>query len=676
MYKTTVFAIGCFFLLSTAIVNAQDKAPAKYGKISPADFDLAAGNLDSAANAVIIADVGSSSFEGNSKGWFTLEFHHYKRIKIRNKNGFDAGTVVIPLYVSGNATEKVQGLKAVTYNLENGKVVETKLDDKSVFVEKASKNWIYDKFTLPALKEGSIIEYSYTQTSDFLFNLQPWAFQGEYPCIWSEYEVAMPNFFQYVTLGQGYLKYDINTSSSRNVTFKVTIPSQTGGRDEPYSFDDNVADHRWVVKNAPALKRESYTTTLNNYIQKIEFQLARYSFPNSFTQERMGNWQTVSKELLESDDFGADLGRNNGWLDDDMKNITKGATNPRQKAEKIYAYVRDNLTSTASSGLYTASPLKTVFKNRSGNVAEINLLLTAMLLHEKIKADPIILSTRANGFTHELYPLLSRFNYVISRVTLDSAVFFLDASERWIGFGRLPAKCYNGHARVISKELPVPVYFDADSMTEFKATLAILTNEEKGALTGRLQSMPGYFESSSIREKVQDKGEPEFLKSLQSAYPGEAHLSHLTIDSLKQPEMSVVLSYNINIPLDSGTDLIYFNPLMSEGYKENPFKAAERRYPVEMPYAMDETFTLNMDVPTGYVVDEMPRSAKVLFNENEGFFEYLIVHQGDGIQLRSRIKLKKANFTPEDYGTLRDFFGFVVKKQSEQIVFKKKKPNT
>ena len=46
---------------------------------------------------------------------------------------------------------------------------------------------------------------------------------------------------------------------------------------------------------------------------------------------------------------------------------------------------------------------------------------------------------------------------------------------------------------------------------------------------------------------------------------------------------------------------------------------------------------------------------------------------GDAIQMRSRIKLNKANFKPEDYSTLRDFFAFIVKKHGEQIVFKKKK---
>ncbi len=80
-----------------------------------------------------------------------------------------------------------------------------------------------------------------------------------------------------------------------------------------------------------------------------------------------------------------------------------------------------------------------------------------------------------------------------------------------------------------------------------------------------------------------------------------------------------------------------------------------------------------MEIPDGYVVDELPKQTKVLFNDDEGFFEYLIAKSGDNIQFRSRIKLNKANFKPEDYASLRDFFGFIVKKQGEQIVFKKKK---
>jgi uncharacterized protein YfkK (UPF0435 family) len=92
-----------------------------------------------------------------------------------------------------------------------------------------------------------------------------------------------------------------------------------------------------------------------------------------------------------------------------------------------------------------------------------------------------------------------------------------------------------------------------------------------------------------------------------------------------------------------------------------------------MPYAFDDTYILNFDIPRGYVVDEAPKSVKVMFNADEGFFEYIIAISEDKIQLRSRVKLLKATYDPEDYSTLRDFYAMIVKKHAEQIVLKKKK---
>jgi hypothetical protein len=113
--------------------------------------------------------------------------------------------------------------------------------------------------------------------------------------------------------------------------------------------------------------------------------------------------------------------------------------------------------------------------------------------------------------------------------------------------------------------------------------------------------------------------------------------------------------------------------MMAEGYKDNYFKSAQRYYPVEMPYAMDEVYILNMEVPAGYVVDELPKSARVSLNDTDGMFEYLVSQSGDRIMLRSRIKLNKAYFHPSDYESLRGFFDHIVKKHAEVIVFKKKK---
>lgn len=666
---TAIFCLALSFQLS-----AQDKIPVKFGRVTPQDFNVTVTGPDSAAGAVVIADLGNSVFQGSTKGWFDLQFTRSCRIKILRQSGFDAATISIPLYISGNESQKISGLHAATYTLENGKVVETRVEDKAIFTDQLSKHWTEKKFTFPALKEGAIIEYTYTQTSPFLFELQPWAFQGKYPCLWSEYQAGMPNFFQYVTLGQGYRNFDVNTSSSAHTTFRLTFPGGAES-DDHETLDDEVVTHRWVMKNVPALKEEPYTTSISNYVSRLEFQLASYNFSTiHFYKDIMGNWVSVSEGLLKEDDFGADLDKGNSWMDDDLTSLLQGAKNDREKAQRIFAYVRDKYNCTGHSSLYIEDPLKTVFKNKHGSEAELNLLLVAMLRHEKIAADPVILSTRSNGFTNPIYPLLSRFNYVICRASIDSGRYYLDASEPWLGFGRLPERCYNGYARVLNKETPGAVSFDADSMREAKTTFVFISKEEKGGgLVGRLTSVPGFNEACGLRDKLKKTGRDEFFKTIRSAYTSEFAVDNLELDSLNRPDDPLQLAYDLTIRPDSNADLFYFNPMLGEGYKENPFKSAERQYPVEMPFVMNETYTLTMDIPEGYVVDELPKPAKVLFNENEGLFEYLIV-KGDGnIQFRSTIKFTKANFKPEDYSSLRDFFGYIVKKQSEQIVFKKKK---
>lgn len=664
---TCMAACGMFISLS-----AQDKSPVKFGKVSAEDFNLSKSRFDTGASAVVIADVGISSLEGNTKGSFSLIYKRQRRIKILNKNGFDAATESILLYSKGQSEEKLDNLKASTYNLENGKVVETKVDNSSIFKEKVSQNYVRKKFTFPAVKEGSIIEYSYIINSDFLFNLQPWYFQGDYPRLWSEYQVLIPDFFNYVFLSQGYHPYSISTSTSQFQSFSITEPGDVAGsHNQNFRLSGNVVNKRWVMQNVPALKEESYTSTLNNHIAKIEFQLSQIRYPDNPVREIMGNWITVSDEMMKDEYFGASIEKANNWLDDDLKTVDGAAKSDLEKAKNIYAYVRDHFTCTDHDAIHLDNSLKAVFKSKNGSVADINLLLIAMLRHENIKADPVLLSTRSHGFAHEIYPLMDRFNYVIAEIVIGDKPYYLDASRSELGFARLPLECYNGVARVINAQ-PRAVYFYADSLQEKKVTSVFIINNDKGQLEGSFQSMLGYNESISVRGKIKDKGKDEFFKKIRSSYGSDIHVAEVGVDSLKELEEPLQLHYTFT--MDNGNEeIMYFNPIMLEGYKDNIFKAAERFYPVEMPFTMNETFVFNMEIPKGYTVDELPKSSKVSFNENEGMFEYIIAKTENNIQLRSRVVLNKANFAPEEYNSLRDFFGYIVKKHSEQIVFKKKK---
>ena len=238
-------------------------------------------------------------------------------------------------------------LSAYTYNLENGKVVETKVAKSSVFTENRHKHWIINKFTFPALKEGSIIEYSYEVKSDFFFNLQPWVFQGGYPVLWSQYEAGIPEFFKYVILTQGYQPLYVNKVEQSQASFSFVSNDDSPAAiseamdnhtttHNAFKVEGSLDYHTWVMKNVPALSEEPYTITISNSIAKIELQLNQVAMPQQVPQNYMDTWEKVANELMLDAKFGLPIDRANNWLDKDLYDVVKNALTHQEKKLKEY----------------------------------------------------------------------------------------------------------------------------------------------------------------------------------------------------------------------------------------------------------------------------------------------------------------------------------------------------
>lgn len=661
---------------STAAVFAQQVPSFKFGKIGETDFNTKAYAIDTGAAAVVLADIGSTQIKGKDD-WFALEFKHYKRIHILKKSGYDIATVEIYLYTEGELEEKLDDLKAITYNLEDGKVVETKLNAKTqVFKDKLDKNRVVKKFTFPNIKEGSIIEYEYKITSDFMFNLQPWSFQGEAPALWSQYTVSLPQFMNYILISQGIQQFYLRDQKDKMGSYSVEMKNDprlgyASSSNQRINISCGVTDFRWVMKDVPAFRKEAFTSTWTNYISRLEFQLAGYRDP-LIEQKIMTTWPDLVQRILKREDFGQQLENTGDWLPGMVEPLITGAKTEKEKARKIYEYLRDNFTCTDHRQLFTERSLKKMAAMKNGGVAEVNLLMTAMLRQAGLKADPVLLSTRENGFVYEQYPVAGRFNYVISKVKVDGADMLLDASRPGMGFGKLHYDCYNGQARVMNEEATA-ITLKSDDLAEKNVVSYTINAEKNGKWTGQVNKLYGYYESIDIRRKLAVSGKEGLVKELAGLYGNEMLVSNLRIDSLEKLDESLTIRYDITYN-DELADILYINPVMVSRFKENPFKSANRQYPVEMPYKMDEQYVLNLQIPEGYVVEEMPKPVTIKLNPYDDIvFEYKIAQSGSTIMVRYKLEMKRAIFYPAEYNTIRDFFAALVAKHNEQIVLKRKK---
>lgn len=651
----------------------QTKYPTKFKKVAMEDFTPVSSVIDSSTDAVVLFDVASSDFEGNNAGDFSLIFKRHRRVLIKKRTAFDQATVSVPLFSLGSSTttEKLTDLQASTYYIDNGLIVEKKIEKTSILTEKVNRAVSLTKFTFPDVQQGCILDYSYVIKSPFYDRLKSWVFQGKHPILWSEYTVTIPHLFDYVTTQYGYLPYNVDTLSKKFQNYTINVPNTNAGMSsELYRFSGDAITNTWVIKNAPPFKDEPFVSTMDNHLTQVRFQLRAILYSESNIRNVVKDWPTTAEDLMKDEDFSKDIYSSNDWLNSQLATLSKDASG-LDLAMKIYAFVRDNYTCNDKDAQYLSQSLKKTFQEKSGNVADINLLLTAILRKAGLQAFPILLSTRDNGKVNDEVPLLSQYNYVISKLEIDGTVYLLDASESKAGFGHLTAACYNGTGRTIDK-MPYLVQLSADSVTNFNSINIKLKNGQDGKLTGNAYVQFGTFESIDYRNKYATSQPDEIVKSIGQEYSTIFKVSNLIMDDFKNYDAPLSMKYDLNTTgVDGDEEIIYFNPIITKGYTKNPFASASRLFPVEMPYCISDNYSLELEIPKGYSVDEIPKGARINFNDGEGIYEYLISKQDSIIKIRTKLFFKKANFPPDEYEVLRNFFGFIVKKQNEQIVFKK-----
>jgi hypothetical protein len=247
--------IPALYLLALCAISATaQKSPFKFGDIPMEDMRMTTYASDGSASAVILEDYGKA-YVTLSTVHASLVFERHTRIKILKKEGLSWADASIPLYHSGNGEERVSSLKAVTYNLEADKIVGTKMSKDGIFKEKFNRNINLQKFTLPNVREGSIIEISYNVNSEFLSNFPNWQFQYTIPVRHSEYWAIIPDFFVMEKYMQGYIG---------TTTFETTTRTKPGYSEKA---------HHWVIKNVPAFRSEPFMTSEQDYMSKVNFAL-------------------------------------------------------------------------------------------------------------------------------------------------------------------------------------------------------------------------------------------------------------------------------------------------------------------------------------------------------------------------------------------------------------------
>lgn len=646
----------------------------KFGKVSKEELSETVHPTEPSASAAVLYKKENIRFDFRQGEGFKQIRTIHERIKIYTKDGFDWATKKVRLYSpSSGESEKLFKLKAYTYNLENGKIKDDKLKKDGIFEEETNKYTKTTSFTMPNVQEGSVIEFSYEISSPYLA-IDDLDLQYTIPINVLDVTVKTPEYFIYnrvLNPQAAYMPKLSESSSTNNQSFTSKSAGLLNRFDDASVSQLSINEKVITINetNVPAVKSEPFIDNLNNYRAKLILELTAIKYPNEPYKNLGNTWDDVTKTIYKSDSFGEQLNKS-GYFESDIDALIANAESDGQKAFLIYNHVKSKVKWNGYIGFTSDIGVRKAYKDGAGNVADMNLMLVAMLRYAGIKANPVLVSTKSNGIP--LFPTRSGFNYVICIVENEGITSLLDATDPYATFNLLPERDLNWKGRVIRENgSSTWLNLTPNYVSQEVTSLNVKINPDL-SVEGKVRNQKSDYLAKAYRDRYATLADEAYIKALEEDQ-GELLVSELEVDGEHLPLEPVKINYTYQMDnaLEQIGDNIYFTPMLFLATTENPFKQDTRSLPIDLGYPRSFKHVVNIMLPEGYDVESVPDNSRLDFDNGRGSFTYMINRNGKFLKLTTELEISTSFINPQNYAYFKAFFAESVEKQNEKIVLKK-----
>ena len=672
MNQKTYFLSVCFYFLCITLSLAQ-KYPYKFGKVSLAEMEMDSCSFYPDAHSMVLAEKGvlSMSYD-NDKGW-KYSLHTTVRKKIFNSEDSDAGNIRLRIYTPerNSSKEEINSFKAYSYNKINGEIKREKINFKDVHMRKISKNYSELNYIIPNIKDGTVIEYQYKKHSDYITNLSTWYFQQlDIPVAYSEFSYTLPEWLNYQINQLG--NPNVGEWESKTKNEKILIRSRMENYLDPAlggnsgwtttAIPSSSKFRKGVFRNILPVIEEPYTSNLLDVPARLEFQLISIDYPNQPRNIIAGDYSKFNKELMDDASFGKRFNKGD-FLSDSFVTSLKNKS-LEERAVLIHAHLQKEVNWNNIHAYISRASFKSIYKNKEGNVADINLSLLAAYKAHGITAHPIILSTRGNGTPHQIYPNYDAFNYVIVWVEINGKSYFVDATST-LPFGELPIKCRNSKGWLVKEGGGRWINLKSQSRYGIKSLINIKVQSD--SLRIEVSQRRNNYASYGKIDDLNQYTEEELYEETQNDFI-DYHLNKINVNN-EGYGSPLTLSYSFSQAIEED-GIIYLAPLLMGVIDENPFVREERNAPIDFPYQLKMDVSVNIELPEGYTA-ELPNPSYIKLPNDGGEFRFICNQNSGRISMLSSFKMDQTYFLSTDYPSVKEFYALVADKNNELIVIRK-----
>lgn len=636
-----------FLIILLAVqVAAQETADQfykDYASPSPEDIDLKTCRFAPDAAAVILRKDATIIPDG-----YKMFSYIRTRIKILKQTGTGEGNIKIRYYHSGEV-EKIANLTAVTINYDaKGAKKMSPLSRKDIHYTKEDQYYSTITFSMPEVREGSIIEFSYISERRYYKVVDYWYFQDNLPVLHS--------MFDYTIMPGAEFSYRVLKSSELPIYMKE---SKTEGR------------LIFTMDNLPGVPDEPFMDAKRDYLSRVELQMN--SVGSSIDRQRfVATWPELTQELLRDENFGQAIQKKISGTEE-LISQAKMIGDVKDRMNYVYRHVQQRLAWDGYIGIYTAEKLKTVWEKKQGSTAEINIILLNLLNASEVPATPLLVSDRSHGKVSTSHPFISQFSKVVAYVEIGGKPYFLDASGNQVKTELIPENLLNTQGYLVERKtsrfikVSDPLHFEKRNVS----IAGKITSQ--GILTGQVFVSDQEY-SRMHREPELRKNAQTYIRKMYVEPYAKMKVDSFVIRNLEHDSLSLDQLVNFEHELEKTGDYLLLTPNIFGGIEKNPFLADNRYTEINFGCKKLVTFSESFEVENGLVIDALPKST-ALRTADTGLLVSRITDQtpdGKRIVVKLRFEINKTLYSAAEYDAVREFFKKMYSVLNDPIVLKKK----
>ncbi|HKD15389.1 MAG TPA: DUF3857 and transglutaminase domain-containing protein [Candidatus Angelobacter sp.] len=342
-------------------------------------------------------------------------------------------------------------------------------------------------------------------------------------------------------------------------------------------------------------------------------------------------------------------------------------------------------------GGFRPHPAAEIFAHRYGDCKDKATVLATMLAQIGVKAYNMLVHTDRGVFTEKSPPFLG-FNHMILAIQLPEGSFksplpalyqhpklghllIFDPTAESVPFGQLPSFEQDNYALLITDQggelIHLPVSQPELNGIVRTAKLTLLPN---GTLQGEIQEVTSGYRAAAAREYLKDETQKDRKKIIEhflGRVMGSFQVDSFDLVNADDIDKDLILRYKFTADHYAKTagPLLLVRPRIV-GEKAGYFDSTKpRHYAYEFPAPFRDSDTVEITLPEGFKVDELPDPAKASFP----FGEYVSKTEASGNVLKYTREYKMTStLVPVDrMEQLKHLFSEIATDEKNMAVLKK-----